>query len=148
MKLHEADAIALRLRGAWPRSVIAPETWIAELTELDRARAEEACRQLVRSEEHAPSIARFLATYRNLAGTAPDDQRCPECQNTGWVVDNNHPAHWRGTPDTIPKIPDHYLPDDGCLCEAVRPCTCRYAPRGRRRLTAPAATDPSLPLDF
>lgn len=149
MSPEHAERIALRLAGAWPRSQVSTQTWLTELVDLDRARAEQACRQLIRSSERAPSIAAFLAAYRALVGTAGTDRECPDCQNTGWVTCNDHPAHWPGVANTIPKIPDSYLPDDGCLCNAVRPCHCAHGAHQRHRWSrntpAPKPTGASTP---
>lgn len=147
MKEWEANSLADKLAHSWPRSSVTIKAWEEELLELDKGRAEEAARQLVRTAEHPPSIATFLSTYRNLAGSARYDFQCPKCCNTGWVTDTNHPAHWPGKhpapateengvwtqhPGDVPKVPDWYGPDDGCCCNVVTPCACDNGQRARQ----------------
>ncbi len=145
MNTWEADALAEKLAHSWPRSAVSAHSWAEELLELDKGRAEAAVRQLVRTAEHAPAIATFLAAYRNLASTAHPEFECRHCANSGWVTDTNHPAHWPGKhpqpdeidesgrtirhPGDIPKIPDYYTRDDGCLCNVSRPCSCEHGKR-------------------
>jgi len=147
MRLSEAEDVALKLSQSWPRSAISVKVWADELVELNRARAEEAARKLVRTSEHAPSIAAFLGAYRNLAGTATSDFVCDDCANSGWVTDTNHPSHWPGRhpeknvlqadgthrddPGNIPPIPEWYGPADGCCCNVVKPCRCDHGDRTR-----------------
>lgn len=124
MREYEAVEIATRLCHSWPRSSISADMWANELARLDRGRAEHTARQLVRTHDHAPSIAAFLSAYRALAGTATDERICPDCANNGWVTDNDHPAHWPGK--TPPPVPEWWGRDDGCCCNVVRPCRCPH----------------------
>jgi hypothetical protein len=124
MKPFEAEDVANKLAHSWPRSSITITSWVEELVELDKGRAEETTRQLIRNAEHAPSIAAFLSTYRNLAGTAKDGPKCPDCDGTGWVTDTNHPSHWPGDMKRVPPIPASHGPADPCLCNVVKPCSC------------------------
>lgn len=160
MTPEHAERVAMKLNQSWPRSNVTMIAWTTALVELDLARAEETCRQLVRTEEHAPSIARFLAKYRDLAGTAgPDpDGACAFCGDSGWVPDTNHPGHWPGRPETIPvaSVLVTRTDDDGhvttawelsgeCWCNVVAPCgKCaigpRVAERRRRHPSTPAPT--------
>jgi hypothetical protein len=153
MQTWEADSIADKLCHSWPRSSISAKAWTDELADLQRGRAEEAARQLVRSSEHAPSIAAFLSMYRNLAGSADPTFECPDCANSGWVTDTNHPAHWPGRhpepnklqpdgthrdePGNIPPIPASFGPADGCCCNVVRPCRCDHGDRARKQAQRP-----------
>lgn len=129
MKEWEANSLADKLAHSWPHSSVTVKAWEEELLELDKGRAEETARQLVRTAERPPSIATFLSAYRNLAGTSRYDFKCPKCDNTGWVTDTNHPAHWPGK--QVPKVPDWYSPGDGCCCNVVTPCTCEHGTRAR-----------------
>ena len=115
--------ISHKLATSWPRSSISADAWIEELAELDGPRAEEAARHLVRTAEHAPSIAQFLAAYRATRGTADRYAfECPHCCNTGWVTDRDHPNHWPGELERVPPLNS----DGSCNCNAVRPCQCDH----------------------
>jgi len=138
---QDASTIAVKLSQAWPRSSIATDVWEEELAPLDRGRAEETVRQLRRTEEHAPSIARFLSAYRNLAGTAPIEWICPTCNNDRWITDLLHPEHngyWtekvneEGKPTrTMPvfKLKDGTPDPTECICNIMRPCPRCNAPK-------------------
>lgn len=134
MNKWEADGIADKLCHSWPHSGITATAWVEELEPLEKGRAEEAARQLVRNAEKAPSIAQFLSTYRNLAGTSTIEWICPSCNNDRWVTDLLHPDHngyWTEKTDTEGK-PTRTMPvfilKDGtpdpteCICNIMRPC--------------------------
>jgi hypothetical protein len=127
MIVTHAAELAVKISQTWPRSSVATDVWEEELADLDRPRAEAALKQMRRTVEHAPSVAAFLSAYRAQSGTAGVyEWNCPKCANTGWVTDEQHPRHWTGRPEDMPKIPPHYGPADGCLCNVVTPCGCDH----------------------
>jgi hypothetical protein len=96
-----------------------PDVWAEELEELHYGQAKTALHRLRREEEHAPSIKKFLDTYRAL--TAPGETvACRVCESSGWVeVVDEHGPSCNGT--------------DHCHCSEVKPCHCA---NGRQRESA------------
>ena len=143
METWQADSLAAALCQSFPRSAITADIWAGELADMDQARAEEAVRRIRRTFEHAPTIAALHAVYANLLGSAPEAAKCETCHGTGMVTDTDHPRHWPGKPDTIPKPigPVDFIDADGnsrtrieptgeCACNATT--WCRQCPQGER----------------
>jgi len=138
---NDATFIAVKISQGWPRSAIATDVWEEELAELDKGRAEQTVRQLRRSDEHAPSIARFMQAYRDLAGSAHEPEWiCPGCNNDRWITDLLHPEHngyWRERLDdegrarvSMPVLQGPNGPEpDICICNIMRPCPRCNAPK-------------------
>ena len=127
MQTWEADSIGQKLATSFPRSSISAQSWAEELADLEKIRAEEACRRLIRTAEHPPTIAAFMNLYGSLAGTAQDTgPLCPDCDGTGLVTDRRHPQHWPGTPDSVPRPLNTELYQPGeCACNVVAACSCK-----------------------
>jgi hypothetical protein len=79
--MNRTDALELaeRISRTW-RSGPHPDEWVDELVDLDHDRARATFRELRRTTEQPPSIARFLAAYR-----AQPDDRGLFLPGTGWV---------------------------------------------------------------
>ncbi len=107
MTSTEADELARLLTSTWrggPSSAI----WADELTDLHIAQAQAAYQRLRRSDDHAPSIARFLHEYRALRVRPDTPADCPNCEN-GWTA-----------------APTLTIGDDPHrrIYRQVQPCTC------------------------
>ena len=142
MERWEAEGLAQSLCQSFPRSQIAPDIWQSELEPLDKARAEEAVRRVRRQSEHAPSIAYFHGIYGGLLGSVRGDGvACESCSDTGLVTDTDHPRHWPGAPDAMPRPRD---PDGSeyCDCNVATWCRdCEHGKRARAMLQRMAGTD-------
>jgi hypothetical protein len=68
MTADDLNALVNRITSTWPTGPRG-HIWTTELCMLDAEPARHTYDQLVRTEHHPPSIARFLATYR--ANTTP-----------------------------------------------------------------------------
>jgi hypothetical protein len=119
--------LVVQIAQTW-RNTASSDVWEEELAPLDRGRCEEAYRRLRRESRHTPTIADFLAQYRQLLGTVdpgpPGEWACTVCCDSGWVTCTEHPrhrGHWEGREHLRPKVPND--PDD-CVCNIVRPCGC------------------------
>jgi len=138
METWEADTLGGLIAQSWPRSSITADVWAGEFRSLDKPRAEEAVRQLRRTQEHAPSVASFYAVYGRLAGSAQEGGTCDMCDNTGVITDTDHPHHWPGRNGTLPLAIDV----DGkpyCICNVARPCRCDHGKRAAQGSTFTAA---------
>lgn len=142
--------LVVQIAQTW-RNTASSDVWEEELTPLDRGRCEEAYRRLRRESRHTPTIADFLAQYRQLLGTVdpgpPGEWACVVCCDSGWVTCTEHPrhrGHWEGREHKRPigstrqQVP--VLDADGnptttmrwviqpdlaeCVCNIVRPCGC------------------------
>ena len=103
--------------------------WVETLTPLDPGVAGTAYVKLQKKCDRTPSPAEFLAEYRTLRtydASQPRAAICHECDGTGVVTDLDHPHHWTGPADTIPKHPDGY-----CECNVVT--WCQSCDDGRTR---------------
>lgn len=92
MLLVEAADLATRISQTWPRGVNA-SVWEEVLTELDGGAAGTAYVRLRSSETNAPSIAKFMETYRSIRSTqmpAEPAARCLICDGTGWEPAADH----------------------------------------------------------
>jgi len=106
------------LVSTWPTGVRG-HVWTDTLSELDHTPALATYRALRDRSDRAPSVAQFLADYRERVDTTHRPARrqprtdCAHCGGDG-VVDcldeRRHAAHC-------------IAPDD-CNCHAVVPCTC------------------------
>jgi len=145
MEQWDADRIARKLATSWSRSSISADSWADELLPLVAGPAEEAVRRLVRTAEHAPSIAQFHGTYRGLLGTVEAGDACPDCAGSGLVTDTNHPRHWPGDRSSVPVLvlPDGPHPEE-CMCNVVRPCSCRIGQSSGARLLATIRGDSQI----
>jgi len=138
----DAEDIALKMVQSWPRSSVTMKSWTDELIELDKGRAEEVARRLVRNSDSAPTIAHFFNLYRELAGTYHEEEKCVTCGGDRWVADLLHPWHggyWQQRSDDKKTIctPPVALDADGkpdpneCICNIVRQCPTCNAPKDR-----------------
>lgn len=118
MTRTEAAELAGQIAKTW-RGGPHADVWAEELEELHFGQAQATYHQLRKSEEHGPTIARFLAHYRSL--TRDDDElvNCRRCDGAGFVECTDHRRHSRWCRD----------PED-CACHAVDLCDCAA---GRQR---------------
>jgi hypothetical protein len=86
MTPQEARQLAVRIHETWTRGP-SVDIWCEELERLDAGTAGTTYARLRREEEHAPSIAKFLAVYRGLHTASNDTEQpfCPMCDKTGWI---------------------------------------------------------------
>lgn len=116
MREHERDALIVRIRGTWTRGGPSNEAWESLLDPLDAGAAGTTLARLARELEHAPSIARFLQTYKSTrtrdTDPIPSEAVCSlgRCDGSGWL--------------------DHPFRSGEHTYTGVRPCSCRYG-RGR-----------------
>jgi hypothetical protein len=80
----EARALATRIANTW-RGGPSVTVWTEELADMDPGRAGTTYARLRRDSEHAPSIATFWRTYRELDTDRPDAITCDACSGCGWV---------------------------------------------------------------
>lgn len=118
MNRNDAADLADKIAKTW-RGGSHPDSWAEELEELHYGQAQAAFYQLRKTEDRAPSIARFLQHYRSL--TTHDDTtiNCPKCDGGGFVECTDHRRH----------SPTCNEPDD-CRCHALDLCDCAA---GRQR---------------
>lgn len=118
MNRGDADELGHKIKHTWHGGPSA-DIWAEELEPLHTGQARIAYEKLRRSEESAPSIAKFHAVYNSL--TIRDDKRheCDICDGGGWQEVIEHGPACNGT--------------DECHCSAVRPCRCTA---GRERQAA------------
>lgn len=117
--------------------------WMDTLETLDAGVAGTTYVRLQQKTDKLPSPAEFLAEYRTVA---PYDatHRAPQCEaccNTGLVTDTDHPRHWPGPPDSMPRPvgPDG---DVYCDCNVATWCRgCEHGKRARAMLQRMAGTD-------
>ena len=124
--------LVVQIAQTW-RNTASSDVWEEELAPLDRGRCEEAYRRLRRESRHTPTIADFLAQYRQLLGTVdpgpPGEWACVVCCDSGWVTCWDHPrhrGHWDGREHLRPVIPGNAAE---CACNIVRPCSCASGKR-------------------
>lgn len=122
MTHSEARDLAVRIRETWTGGGPSVDVWIEELEPLDAGTAGTTLVRLRREEERAPSIAKFLATYRALATPHNVDRpKCELCDCTGWVQ----------TDDLLHGDPDN----GGQVYSQVVPClACEYGAQAKRVL--------------
>jgi hypothetical protein len=108
---NEAADLATRITQTWTRGGVAAHIWEDALLDLEPGRATTAYVRLRKSEQHAPSVARFLDQYHSLhlddASTRGPD--CLICDNTGWVTGA----------DIIRRLPDG---TETHRASSVQPC--------------------------
>ena len=138
MTPDQANDLAFRLATSWPKSSVAIEAWRDAIMDLHYAPAEATYRDLVNTQEFAPTIAAFRGTYGRKLGTAHDGPACPDCGNTGLITDRDHPQHWPGDPSSVPKPIDAATgkPTGECACNVAKPCHCRTGQTHGRALIA------------
>lgn len=118
MNRTDAAELAVKITKTW-RGGPALEVWQQDLEELHTGQAQQTYTMLRRSEDSAPSVAKFLGVYRSLTVTDGPLPKCGLCESSGWV---EVVEHVRGCPDP-----------ERCHCSAVRPCHCA---NGRQRESA------------
>lgn len=131
MNTPDADDLATLITKTW-RGGPSTDVWAEELGTLYTAQARAAYTQLRRSEQHAPSVATFLAAYRSLGTTRTEDPQrpCTTCDGTGLVIVEAPDWHRPGCPRpaAIEKIAGsgRIIAVYPCGCHAAAPCTqCR-----------------------
>ena len=106
MTPDEADNIATQLTRIWPNARITPGVWQEPLRRLDPEHAQTTLKALRDTDEHAPTIARFLARHREIhQATTAERPRTPYtiCDGLGWEIINvNRPHHPHTTTGVIP----------------------------------------------
>ena len=131
MTRDECAGLVNLLVSTWPTGVRG-HVWTDTLNELDHASALATYRALRDRCDRAPSIAQFLADYRERVDAAHRPARrrprpdCEHCGGDGWMEcldDRRHATHC-------------ITPDD-CHCHVVVPCVCVEPPR-----LAPVASTP------
>jgi hypothetical protein len=100
MTRDDAEQLAVKIHQTWPRG-IAAHIWEEELAQLDSGRANTAYVRLRRTEQHPPTIPRFLAEYNQLDTTdpRPAHDHCDHCANTGDIatIDHDPAGNYLGT---------------------------------------------------
>lgn len=124
MNRDEAQRLAIRIVNTWPSRLDASE-WTIELIEMDAGTAGTAFARLRRQLDHAPSIAAFWRTYRELATPANQPTPCHDCDDSGWITSH----------------------EDGHGCRYAKPCPlCQHGRRAAQLdMRPPAATRPRPP---
>lgn len=130
MNRWEADKLGQILATGWPRGNMSGVTWSEQLIDLRHAQAAETVKVLTRSDEQAPSVARFFVVYRGLqtAHTPEHREHCNECDGMGLVVveapDYHHPECPKLPPVTWTTPRGHTKTAWPCVgsCHAAIPC--------------------------
>jgi hypothetical protein len=118
MNRTDAAELAVKITKTW-RGGPALEVWQQDLEELHTGQAQQTYTMLRRSEDSAPSVAKFLGVYRSLTVTDGPLPKCVMCESSGWVEVEEHGPSCNRT--------------DHCGCSAVKPCHCA---NGRQRESA------------
>lgn len=120
MERIEALALLERITRHWSQhlSMTQHDHWVSILCDLDATQAGTTFARMMR-QQHAPSPAQFLAEAQQHQ-PAITRSWCAACGNTGVVSDDNHPHHWPGQPDTMPRIEG----SSDCICNVAKPCHC------------------------
>lgn len=106
--------------------------WMDTLCGVDGGIAGTAYVRLQRKSDRVPTPAEFLAECRTIQPYDASNREppCLECADSGVITDTDHPRHWPGTPDTLPKVYEQDIADGRCNCNAVT--WCRQCTHGQR----------------
>ena len=89
MTPQAADALAKRIINTWHTRIPLDE-WTSTLLDLDEGTAGRTFARLKVTDEHGPSIARFMHTYRAQHTPANDPtsqpHTCDRCDNNGIIA--------------------------------------------------------------
>lgn len=116
MTRHDASDLA-RIITTHFRNPLHADAYAAALIDYDRGPAEAAIRQLTRTEEHAPSIAKLHMAIRAQFRTDPTEiAGCAGCSGDGLVT-----VHLATCGIPFDQLDGRTM----CLCNRFKPCRCR-----------------------
>lgn len=88
MNPAEAEMLSTKMLVTWSNMRIPPAVWEEVFTELDYGTAGTTWARLARSNQHPPTVAEFVATYRSLptAHNQPIPESCHHCGGDGFIT--------------------------------------------------------------